>query len=270
MRKLLLLTLLLTLVPAPARALTGPLYGLGAAGELYALEPSDASTTLLGTVAGVTASSALVWDPVSASLWFADHVAGDVLIKSIDLGSFTATTVVTLDAGFVDSDLRDLAILSTGQVFGFGWTPSSGTRHELFEIDRATGVSVSRLTNLPGGLAALDPNTLLFQGGDGLISVPSFVGGVVPGYTGDFTNRGTQMTHAADEDATYFLENCVLDVFCPGQPLYRVDRAAKIYARIGPPDAVLRGIAIGVPEPSAAPLALVALGALGRSAHRRR
>jgi len=269
MRTLLLLGLVLTLAPAPAGALSGPLYGLGPSGEIYEVDPGDASTTLLGTVAGVTASSALVWDPVTASLWFADHVGGGVQIKAVDLGSFSASTVVTLDAGFVDSNLRDLAILPTGQVFGFGWTPGSGTRHELFEIDRATGVSVSRLTNLPGGLAALDGNTLLYQGGDGLINVPSFVGGVAPGYGGDFTNRGTQMTYAADEDATYFLENCNLDFLCPGQPLYRVDRAARVYARIGPPDALLRGIAIGVPEPGAAALALFALAATGHSARRR-
>ena len=54
MRKLLFLTLLLALGAAPARALTGPLYGMGSFGEIYVIDPGDASTTLLGTVAGVT------------------------------------------------------------------------------------------------------------------------------------------------------------------------------------------------------------------------
>ncbi|HKJ25233.1 MAG TPA: hypothetical protein VKB65_10455 [Myxococcota bacterium] len=268
MRTLPILILLLGLAPAPARALTSPLYGIGAFGELYVVDPSDATTTLLGTVAGVTSASGLAWDPVSGSLWFADHAAGEVAIKSIDLAGLAATTVVTLDAGFVDEILRDLAILPGGELFGIGWTPNSGQRHELFSIDRATGAAVSRVQGLPGGLAALDADTLLYVGGDGRIELPGFVPSVDAGYTGDLTNRGTQMTYAADEDATYFLANCALSFQCPGRPLYRVDRVAHSYTLVASPDVALKGIA--VPEPGVAALALAALAATARAARRRR
>lgn len=259
MRTLRILTLLVALLPGPAHALTGRLYGIGPFGELYSVDPSDASTSLLGTVAGVTSASGLAWDPLTATLWFADHVGADVQIKSIDLVSLTASSVVTLDAGFTDDILRDLAILPGGEVYGIGWTPGSGQRHELYSIDRTTGASVSRLTDLPGGIAALDADTLLYVGGDGLISLPGYGTSLESGYTGDLTNRGTQMTYAADEDATYFLANCQLDFLCPGHPLYRVDRATMTYTLVAAPDATLKGIA--VPEPGAAALALAAFGA---------
>jgi hypothetical protein len=258
MRTLWILILLLALLPGPARALSGPLYGIGPFGELYTVDPSDASTSLLGTVAGVTSASGLAWDPLTATLWFADHVSGDVQIKSIDLGSFTATTVVSLDAGFADEILRDLAVLPDGEVYGIGWTPGSGQRHELYSIDRTTGASVSRLTDLPGGIAALDVDTLLYGGGDARIELPGYGTSVEAGYTGDLTSRGTQMTYAADEDATYFLANCQLDFLCPDHPLYRVDRAAMTYTLVAGPDATLKGIA--VPEPGAAALVLAAFG----------
>jgi hypothetical protein len=267
MRKLSIWMLLLALWPAPARALTGPLYGIGAFGELYAIDAGDASTTLLGTVAGVTSASGLAWDPVTGSLWFADHVGGDVLVRSIDLASFTASTVVTLDAGFVDEILRDLAIGPGGELFGFGWTPGVGQRHELFSIDRATGAAVSQVEGLPGGIAALDADTLLVGGGDAVVELPGYDVALDVGYTGDVTNRGTQMTYAADEDATYFLENCRQTYLCPGQPLYRVDRVARTYAQVGSPGVVLKGIA--VPEPGAAALLAVALLAAGAAASRR-
>jgi len=268
MRTLPILVLLLAVAPTPARALTSPLYGIGAFGELYLVDPGDATTTALGTVAGVTSASGLAWDPVSGTLWFADHAAGAVAIKSIDLASLTASTVVTLDAGFVDEILRDLAILPGGEVFAIGWTPGSGQRHELFSIDRTTGATVSRLQGLPGGLAALDADTLLFGGGDARIELPGFVASVDSGYTGDVTNRGTQMTYAPGEDATYFLANCELSFQCPGRPLYRVDRVARSYTLVAPPDVALKGIA--VPEPGAAALALAAWAATAGAARRGR
>jgi hypothetical protein len=145
---------------------SGDLYGIGANGELYRIDPTSGATMPLGQVlsGGQTIATLGLASDVSGNLWALSPDA----VWSLDVASLTATPIITFSAGAL-LDAGDLTGLG-GRLYVTGLEAATGD-WAVVEVDINTGVVTSRVTMGPeaAGLTGM-PGGLLFTGlGDLLV-----------------------------------------------------------------------------------------------------
>ena len=123
---------------------SGNLYGSDANGNLYAVNPTTAALTLIGS--GVSGVEGLAWDPVLWSMLADVNTRGSESIYTVSLSNGTMTLLTTVDGIRGDPSI---AVSPSGGIYLLGQNPD-----EALYIDPNTLLATPfNTTGLPAGQA---------------------------------------------------------------------------------------------------------------------